>query len=85
MAVRLSDTWRIRVVSAWRGAVGEEESLETKVREEESFGRARVPSAKGNNGTPPDFELCRKLWTGRRSATSRQGSGTQACHMHHGN
>jgi len=47
-------------------------------------GKARVPCAKTDNGTPPDFELSRKLWTGRRSATSRQWSGTQACHKHHG-
>jgi len=39
----------------------------------------------GDNRTPPDFELSRELWTGRRSATSRQWSGTQACHKHHGN
>jgi len=44
-----------------------------------------VPCAKGNNGTPPDLRLCRELWTGRRSATSRQWSGKQACHKHHGN
>jgi len=48
-------------------------------------GSARVPCAKGDNGTPPDFGLCRELWTGRRSATSRQWSGAQACHKHHGN
>jgi len=30
-------------------------------------------------------ELSRELWTGRGSATSRQWSGTQACHKHHGN
>jgi len=44
-----------------------------------------VPCEKGDNGTPPDFGLCRELWTGRRSATSRQWSGTQACHKHHRN
>jgi len=44
-----------------------------------------VPCAKGDNGTPPDFGLSRELWTGRRSATSRQWSGSQACHKHHGN
>jgi len=44
-----------------------------------------VPFAKADHGTSPDFGLCRELWTGRRSATSRQRSGTQACHMHQGN
>jgi len=44
-----------------------------------------VPCAKADNGTPPDFGLSRELWTGRGSATSRQWSGTQACHRHHGN
>jgi len=44
-------------------------------------GKARVPCAKADNGTPPDFGLSRELWTGRRSATSRQWSGTQACHQ----
>jgi len=34
---------------------------------------------------PPDFGLSRELWTGRRSATSRQWSCTQACHKHYGN
>jgi len=43
-----------------------------------------VPCAKGDKGTPPVFGLCRELWTGRRSAKSRQRNGTQACHMHHG-
>jgi len=38
-----------------------------------------------DNGTPPDFGLSRELWIGRRSATSRQWSGTQACHKHQGN
>jgi len=38
-----------------------------------------VPRAKADNGTPPDFGLSRELWTGRRSATSRQWSNTQAC------
>jgi len=37
------------------------------------------------NGTPPDFGLSRELWTGRGSASSRQWSGTQACHKHIGN
>jgi len=37
MAGRLPDTRRIRVVSARRGAVGEEESLETKDGEQESL------------------------------------------------
>jgi len=46
-------------------------------------GRARVPC--GDNGTIPDFGLSRELWTGRRSVTTRQWSGTQACHKHHGN
>jgi len=45
-------------------------------------GKTRVPCAKADNGTPPDFGLSRELWTGRRSATSRQWSGTQACHKH---
>jgi len=48
-------------------------------------GKARVPCAKADNGTPPDFGLSRELWTGRGSATSRQWSGTQACHKYHGN
>jgi len=48
-------------------------------------GKARVPCAKADNGTPPDFGLSGEPWTGRRSATSRQWSGTQACHKHHGN
>jgi len=62
----------------WRPRSGEWESGD-------SAGRARVPCAKGDNGTPPDFALCRELWTGRITATSRQRSGTQECHMHHGN
>jgi len=37
-----------------------------------------VPFAKADHGTSPDFGLCRELWTGRRSATSRQRSGTHA-------
>jgi len=37
MAGRSPDTRRIRVVTARRGAVGEEESLETQVGEEESL------------------------------------------------
>jgi len=46
-------------------------------------GRARVPC--GDNGTPPDVGLSRELWTGRRTALSRQWNGTQLCHKHHGN
>jgi len=38
--------------------------------------KAREPCAKADNGTPPDFGLSRELWTGRRSVTSRQWSGT---------
>jgi len=57
-----------------------------RLRENGDFaGKARVPCAKADNGTPPDFGLSRELWTGRGSATSRQWSGTQACHKHHGN
>jgi len=37
MAGRLPDTRRIRLVTARRGAVGEEDSLETNVVEEESL------------------------------------------------
>jgi len=48
-------------------------------------GKARVPCAKADNGTPPDFGLSREFCTGRRSATSRKWSGTQTCHKHHGN
>jgi len=44
-----------------------------------------VPCAKGDNGTPQDFGLSRELWTGSGSASSRQWSGTQACHKHHVN
>jgi len=39
----------------------------------------------GDNGTPPYFGLSRELWTGRRSATSRQWRGTQARRKLHGN
>jgi len=62
----------------WRLRCGEWESGDFT-------GRARVPCAKGNNGTPPDLRLCRGLWTSRGSATSRQRSGTQACLMNNGN
>jgi len=65
---------------------GDPESLETKERIRREWrlaGRARVPC--GDNGTPPYFGLSREPWTGRRSATSRRWSGTQACHKHHGN
>jgi len=55
-------------------------------RDNEDFAcKARVPCTIADNGTPPNFGLFRELWTGRRSATSRQWSGTQACHKHHGN
>jgi len=68
---------------------GERESLETKdgdrERMETSRARQECRVQKQDNGTPPDFGLSRELWTGRGSATSRQWSGTQACHKHHGN
>jgi len=51
-------------------------------RENRDFaGKARVPCAKADNGTAPDFGHSRELWTGRRSATSRPWSGI----THHGN
>jgi len=62
----------------------ERESLESKDGGRESW-RARQECRVQSQITPPDFGLSRELWTGRRSATSRQWSGTQACHKHHGN
>jgi len=68
---------------------GERESLETKhgdrERMETSRARQECRVQKQDNGTPPDFGLSRELRAGRGSATSRQWSGTQACHEHHGN
>jgi len=42
-------------------------------------GKARVPCAKADNGTSPDFGLFREFCTGRRSATSRKWSVWHAC------
>jgi len=72
---------------------GDRESLVTKDRERESLetkhgdrermeARQECRVQKQDNGTPPDFGLSRELWTGRGSATSRQRSGTQACHKY---
>jgi len=66
---------RMEIKRVWRPTSGQGDSGDLP-------GRARVPC--GDNGTPPDFELSRELWTWGRSATSRQWSGTQACHKHHG-
>jgi len=67
---------------------GERESLETKhgdrERMETSRARQECRVQKQDKGTPLDFGLSRELWTGRGSATSRQWSGIQACHKHHG-
>jgi len=66
---------------------GDQESLETKerIRREWRLAGQSKSAMGGYNGTPPYCELSRELWTGRRSSTSRQRSGTQACHKHHGN
>jgi len=36
-------------------------------------GEARVPCAKADNGTPPDFGLSRELWTGKLYLIGRIG------------
>jgi len=62
--------------------------LETKeriIKEWRLGGQSKSVVKSVDNGTPPDFGLCRELWTGKRSAKSRQWSGTQACHKHHEN
>jgi len=74
------ETWRENE-RVWRAREFGDQGWRT--RENGDFaGKARVPSAKADNGTPPDFKHSRERWTGRRSATSRQRSGTQACHKH---
>jgi len=69
--------WRSRMKNkrVWSPRIEYERDWRPRSGDSEDYaGRARV-CAKGVNGTPPDFGLCRELCTGRRSATARQRSG----------
>jgi len=80
--------WRAREFrdQGWRSRdFGDQERRAREFGDQAWRSRENGDFAGKANGTPPDFGLSRELWTGRGSATSRQWSGTHACHKHHGN